>query len=106
MLRLNFDLEPLSGRVALGVLDERGYWLVTPELSRSSFEFQTGQNRAITLVVSGMEASQRSDPLEFTLSNLALKKKRQTGDYARRLAACRLQDQNSRDWCLRQPVRP
>src|SRR5262249_13379955 len=78
VLRLSADLDSIRGTAALGLLDEKGAWLVGPAAERSSFEFATGENQAVTMVVSAMDQDPPSLPVEFTLSRPELSVVRRT----------------------------
>src|SRR5262249_33180905 len=89
VLRLAADLEGIHGTAAIGLLDEKGAWLVTPSVTRSTFEFATGTNRAVTVVVSAMDQTPPPLPVEFTLSQPELSVVRHADDYMHALTPCR-----------------
>jgi hypothetical protein len=88
-LRVSADLEVARGTAALGLLDEKGAWLVGPSVSRSTFEFATGENRAVTMVISAMDQVPPPLPLEFDLSQPELSIVGYGDDYLHTLAGCR-----------------
>jgi hypothetical protein len=88
-LQFSSELQLSSGKVALGVLDEHGAWLVFPQLLRTNFSIESGPNKAITVVVAGIGGEPLKQPVEFTISQPKLFLARPADDYQHRLAACR-----------------
>lgn len=82
------DLTVISGRVAVGVLDETGQWLVPPNNARGSIDFSSNGNRSVTIVI----ANNQTEPMaksRFHLQGVSLEQRSAAGDYIRTLVRCR-----------------
>jgi hypothetical protein len=91
ILHLSAELDVVSGSAAIGLLDGEGRWLVPPVPARPDVEVAAGTTGSVAVVVVGIDVDQLAKPVEFVLGRVSLAIARAgTGQYTRRLAACRL----------------